>query len=157
MSTNQGRDETADERADRMWNEMLQELRVMQTGAQLLAGFLLTLPFQSAFTDLSAAEHRSYLALVVLSILLTLLVLSPIAIHRRLTGHHVKSSLVAASRRLMTGVLTCLALLVTGIAAFIFQVVVGTTAAALVGAGFGLAAVVLLVGVPLLVDRMHER
>ena len=40
-----GRDETPYERADRNWNEMLQELRVLQTGAQILAGFLLALAF----------------------------------------------------------------------------------------------------------------
>ena len=47
-----GRRETADERADRNWNDLLQEFRVLQTGVQILAGFLLTLPFQAAFTDL---------------------------------------------------------------------------------------------------------
>ena len=40
------RDETPQERADRNWNELLQELRVSQTGVQVLAGFLVTLPFQ---------------------------------------------------------------------------------------------------------------
>ena len=42
------RDETEAEREDRKWEDMLQELRVIQTGAQLTAGFLLTLPFQQA-------------------------------------------------------------------------------------------------------------
>ena len=40
------RDETAAERMDRNWNELLQELRVTQTGVQILSAFLLTLPFQ---------------------------------------------------------------------------------------------------------------
>lgn len=35
-----GRRETATERLDRHWVEQLQELRVMQTGTQLIAGFL---------------------------------------------------------------------------------------------------------------------
>ena len=42
---NDGRDESVAERMDRNWVELLQELRVLQTGVQILAGFLLTLPF----------------------------------------------------------------------------------------------------------------
>src|SRR5439155_6937869 len=38
--------ESPTERLDRNWNDILQELRVVQTGVQLLTGFLLTLPFQ---------------------------------------------------------------------------------------------------------------
>ena len=51
-----GRDETREERLDRKWGDMLQELRVMQTGAQLTAGFLLTLPFQPKFPGLDASS-----------------------------------------------------------------------------------------------------
>jgi hypothetical protein len=42
----EGRNETFEERLDRNWMELLQELRVLQTGVQLVAGFLLTLPFR---------------------------------------------------------------------------------------------------------------
>ena len=48
------RHETPTERLDRNWGEILQELRVTQTGIQILTGFLLTVPFQQRFTDLSA-------------------------------------------------------------------------------------------------------
>ena len=47
-----GRDETPTERYDRNWIELLQELRVLQTGTQILTGFLLALAFQPAFADL---------------------------------------------------------------------------------------------------------
>ena len=40
------RNETPAERLDRNWSELLQELRVTQTGIQILSGFLLTLPFR---------------------------------------------------------------------------------------------------------------
>lgn len=43
------RSETEAERLDRNWSSLLQELRVTQTGVQLLTGFLLTLPFQARF------------------------------------------------------------------------------------------------------------
>ncbi|MET0953569.1 MAG: DUF6328 family protein, partial [Aeromicrobium sp.] len=59
-----GRNESAEERLDRKWGDILQELRVMQTGAQLTAGFLLTLPFQPSFDDLDSFQRGLYLVLV---------------------------------------------------------------------------------------------
>lgn len=64
-----GRDETPNERADRNWTEVLQELRLMQTGTQILAGFLLALAFQPAFADLSTGQRVFYLVLLVLATL----------------------------------------------------------------------------------------
>ena len=49
------RNETPAERLDRNWSELLQELRVTQTGIQILTGFLLILPFQARFLDLDPA------------------------------------------------------------------------------------------------------
>ncbi len=51
------RNETVAERSDRNWGELLQELRVTQTGVQILAGFLLTLPVQREFLALGAAQR----------------------------------------------------------------------------------------------------
>ena len=127
---NDGRNETEEERLDRKWNDLLQELRVMQTGAQLTAGFLLTLPFQQKFADLDDFARRLYLALVLLAALTTALVLAPVAIHRRLSGEHVKERLVQTAHRLVYGVLTCLTLLVSGMVMLIFDVVVDRTYAA---------------------------
>ena len=39
------RHETAAEKLDRNWNDLLQELRVMQTGTQIVTAFLIVLPF----------------------------------------------------------------------------------------------------------------
>jgi len=64
-----GRDETPDERMDRNWNELLQELRVAQTGVQILTGFLLTVPFQQRFGDLDTFQTDVYLAFVALAVL----------------------------------------------------------------------------------------
>lgn len=49
------------ERADRNWNELLQELRVAQTGVLLQAAFLMTLPFQQRFTELTHTHRIVYL------------------------------------------------------------------------------------------------
>ncbi|MDP9987157.1 hypothetical protein J2S98_002316 [Arthrobacter oryzae] len=60
-----GRNETREEQMDRNWAELLQELRVLQTGVQILAGFLLTLPFQQRFEKLDDWEVGLYLTNVV--------------------------------------------------------------------------------------------
>jgi hypothetical protein len=142
------RHETPTERSDRLWDDMLQELRVMQTGAQLTAGFLLTLPFQQRFTDLSDAQEATYLVLVVLATLVTAAVLTPIAIHRRLAGRHVKERLVRAGSVAMRVVLLLLGLLLTGTVAFVFDVVLSTGPAVLAGVLMALLLASLLLVVP---------
>ena len=59
-----GRDESLNERMDRNWNEILQELRVTQTGTQIFTGFLLTIAFQARFSELTTFQIRTYLVLV---------------------------------------------------------------------------------------------
>lgn len=142
------RDESASERLDRKWNDQLQELRVMQTGAQLTSGFLLTLPFQSSFGDLDSFQRGIYLALVFLAATTLLLVMTPVAVHRRISGQDVKERLVATAHWALVGVLVCVSSLVVGMTTLIVDVVVGRNAGLTVGAVFGLAAVVLLVVVP---------
>jgi hypothetical protein len=127
------RGESEAEREDRKWNDMLQELRVMQTSAQLLGGFLLTLPFQQSFTGLSHNQERFYLLLVVLAAVVTALVLTPVAIHRRLAGQRVKGRVVQAGHVFMRLALFTLALLVAGIVTFIYDVVLDNTAASVAG------------------------
>lgn len=143
-----GRDESEEERADRKWEDLLQELRVMQTGAQLIAGFLLTLPFQSTFDDLDGFQTGLYLVLVLVATVTTALVMGPVAIHRRLSGRHVKAHLVAVAHRFIWGVLACIAVLVTGIVMFIFDVVVGRGAALAASAAMAVLLVGLLVALP---------
>lgn len=143
-----GRDESDEERLDRKWNDMLQELRVMQTGVQLLAGILLTLPFQQTFADLDDFQRTLYLGLVVTAAVTTALVLTPVAIHRRLAGHHIKERLITSAHLLMMAVLGMLALLIIAMVVFVFDVVVGDTAAAVAGACVALLVTSLLAALP---------
>lgn len=147
------RRETKDERLDRNWNELLQEMRVMQTGAQLIAGFLLTLPFQSAFSDLDDAQRRLYLGLVVLAGVTTALIMAPIAVHRRLFGRGVKERLVLTAHRLVTVVLAAIGLLIAGTTTLVFDVVVDRTAALVAGGSMLLVVTSLLVAVPYVIAR----
>jgi hypothetical protein len=75
------RGETPVERLDRNWGDLLQELRVVQTGVQLLTGFLLTLPFQSRFSDLGPFQQDVYLTTVALAVAATGFLIAPVAVH----------------------------------------------------------------------------
>ncbi|GAA1959142.1 DUF6328 family protein [Microbacterium deminutum] len=124
-----GRDESPAERADRNWSEVLQELRVMQTGTQILTGFLLALAFQPAFADLSDGERTFYLVLVVLSALSSIVALAPVALHRLLFRRHAKTAVVAYGHAALITALLTVSLLLVGVVAFVFDVVVGLAAA----------------------------
>ena len=143
-----GREETIDEQADRKWNDLLQELRVMQTGTQLIAGFLLTLPFQSKFDELDTYQRTLYLVIVVVALLTTALVVTPIAVHRRISGRHVKQRLVRVAELFVAGVLSGIGLLLVGISMFVFDVVLGRAAGIVVGVPLLVVVLLLLVGVP---------
>ncbi|MEU9605629.1 DUF6328 family protein [Streptomyces sp. NPDC048057] len=95
-----GRDETEEERADRRWVELLQEVRVTQTGVQILFGFLLTVVFQPRFVTLSATDRTIYLVTVLLGAATTGALVGPVALHRMLTGRQVKPQTVDWASRL---------------------------------------------------------
>lgn len=136
-----GRDETRTERADRNWNEVLQELRVLQTGTQILTGFLLALAFQPAFADLTEGQRVLYLSLVVLSALSAIVALAPVALHRALFRMRAKPDVVNFGHAALVTALVTVAFLVIGVVAFVFDVVVSGSAAW--AAVIALAAVVL--------------
>ena len=128
-----GRHETSAERADRNWSELLQELRVSQTGVQLLTAFLLSLPLQQRFTSLSSGQHLTYLVAVCLSVIATGLLVAPVAVHRAVFQRHEKAELVKVGDRAARAGLVFLALAVSDVVVLIFSIVVGTLAAALSG------------------------
>ncbi|KQX69668.1 DUF6328 family protein [Angustibacter sp. Root456] len=127
------RGESHDERMDRNWNELLQELRVSQTGVQILAGFLLTLPFQQRFTQLGATTRTLYLVTVVVACVSTLLLVTPVVLHRALFRRHAKDTLVRAADRLARAGLGALGVTVSGVVTLVFTVVLGGWSGAVAG------------------------
>jgi hypothetical protein len=147
-STQDNRDETPEERLDRNWDELLQELRITQTGLQLLSGFLLTLAFTQVFPGLDHAQKRLYLGLVVLAGVAVGVNMTPIMLHRRVFGEHVKDRVVQVGHVMIQIVMGAVALLIVGMGTLIFSVVVDWTAGLIAGAGLAIALVILLVVVP---------
>ncbi|MCX5345624.1 DUF6328 family protein [Streptomyces atratus] len=95
-----GRHETPEERADRQWNELLQELRVAQTGVQILFGFLLAVVFQPRFTELSDTDRTIYVVTVMLGSATVAALIGPVSYHRLLTGRRLKPQTVTWASRL---------------------------------------------------------
>ncbi|WP_031073952.1 DUF6328 family protein [Streptomyces sp. NRRL WC-3742] len=108
------RDETPEERADRLWNEMLQEVRVCQTGAQILFGFLISVAFTPRFAALASFDKDLYLATVVLGAVATGTLVAPVAFHRLLAGRGMKPELVKVAGHLISTGLVLLALTIAG-------------------------------------------
>jgi len=148
MAGSDDRDESEDERLDRNWDELLQELRVVQTGIQLLSGFLLTLPFTQVFDGLDDAQKWLYLGLVLLAGIAVGLNLTPIMLHRRVFGDHVKDRVVETGQVLSQVVIVAVALLIVGTSVLIFSVVTSWTVALFVGAVLAVVMVTLLGVVP---------
>jgi ABC-type multidrug transport system fused ATPase/permease subunit len=142
------RDESPDERLDRNWDELLQELRVAQTGVQLLSGFLLTLPFTQLFPGLDHGQKGLYLGLVVLAGLAVGVNLTPIMLHRRVFGDHVKERVVAVGHVLSQVVIAAIAVLIVGTVTLIFSVVTSWTVAFVAGGSVAMVLASLLGVVP---------
>ncbi len=120
-----GRDESPTERMDRNWGELLQELRVAETGVQILTGFLLTLPFQQRFAELTLIERVVYLVAVLCAVTSTLLLVAPVSYHRVLFRYHEKDRLVGAADVLAKAGLFFLALAICAVTLLVFEFVAG--------------------------------
>ncbi|MFF5533722.1 DUF6328 family protein [Streptomyces cinerochromogenes] len=105
-----GRNETEEERADRMWGELIQEVRVAQTGVQILFGFLLTVVFQPKYGQLTPTDQAIYIVTVVLGACATGALIGPVSLHRLVSGRRVKPQAVRlASRMTLVGLALLLA------------------------------------------------
>lgn len=151
-----GRNESVEEKMDRNWMELLQELRVLQTGVQILAGFLLTLPFQARFETLDDFQTNLYLANVALAALTTALILLPVSVHRRLFRLRLKATLVSSADKIAKVALAGVGLLSVGTSAMVFDVTAGRTAGLTAGALLLAALLVLLVYVPARLRRQGK-
>jgi hypothetical protein len=152
-----GRNETREQRADRNWNELLQEFRVFQTGTQILAAFLLTLPFQQRFTQLSSFDVGVYLVLVFLAVITTLLALAPVALHRLLFRQRAKAELVGLGSKILILCLAAASLLFTGIVLFIVDFLVDPRAGMIAAGCVFVLLLVIWVVLPLVVRSQRRR
>lgn len=109
-----GRDETEGDRLDRNLDELLQELRIALPGVQVLFAFLLVVPFQRNFEDITPFEERVYFVTLLLTALSAALLMSPPAYHRMNFRKQQKEHLVFVANRLAIAGLCVLGLAMTG-------------------------------------------
>lgn len=133
MSEHGRRHETDDERADRNWNELLQEIRVTQMGTQIMTGFLLAAAFQDRMADLDTFQRTVYLVLVCLGVTTTALGLAPVSLHRTLFRQGRKQTTVDLGHQILRVVLVGVMLMLVGTTVLIFDLVVGTVPALVAG------------------------
>lgn len=143
-----GRNETAAQRSDRNWSDILQELRVTQTGTQIISGFLLAVAFQQRFGQLTEPQLIVYGVLVCLAAASTLIGLTAVALHRARFHRHEKPEIVALANRLLSIGAWVVAILTAGVVLFIFDFVFGLTAGVVAGLITLVAAILLLAALP---------
>jgi Family of unknown function (DUF6328) len=127
------RRETDLERLDRNLVELLQELRVAQTGVQVLFAFLLTVPFSNRFSTLSGFERGAYFAALVCSLLASILLIAPTSFHRLLFRMRQKEYMVEIANRLALAGLAFIAVAMSAVMLLIADVMFGGWAIAVVG------------------------
>ncbi|EYT62843.1 sodium:proton antiporter [Dietzia sp. UCD-THP] len=142
------RHETEAQRIDRNWIELLQELRIVQTGGQVLTGFLLVVPFQQRFADISGGSRVLYLLVLSLALASTVVLLAPVMIHRAVFRSHRKDLVLRLSAVLARIGLAMLSIALVGLVALVFSLVLGTVAGFAAGAVMAVLVVVMLFVVP---------
>jgi|HubBroStandDraft_1064217.scaffolds.fasta_scaffold195018_2 uncharacterized membrane protein YedE/YeeE len=154
-ATEDQRPESAAQRDDRNIAELIQELRVISLGVQVLFGFLLSLPFTVRFGQLTPGRRDLYLASLVLSAVATILLLGPVAYHRLVFRRGLKESLVRFSNLMAVLGLTAVGAAVLTAVLLVTSYVAGWLPGALITTLAGCMLVVLWFALPL--SRRHER
>lgn len=141
----------------RKWNELLQEMRVMQTGAQIVTAFLVVLPFQARFAELNQYQVIAYVGLLVFSALVSGLMLMPVAIHRSFFGQSLKNETVRKGHVLVRWALALIAWLLASCVVFITIVVLHDMVAWIIGSIAAIGILTMVIVVPVLLRRREER
>jgi hypothetical protein len=143
------REETDTERLDRNLIELLQEVRVVQTGVQVLFAFLLTVPFSSGFPRITDFQRGAYFAALVGSAAAAILLSAPTALHRVLFRLGQKEYMVEVSNRLTLGGLLSTAVAMIAAMLLVSDVMFGLGAAIAISIGTAIAFIALWAVVPL--------
>jgi hypothetical protein len=150
VKTSPRRDESEAERLDRNFSELLQELRVAQTGVQILFAFLLTLAFSARFGDIDNFGRIVYLIALLSAAAATALIIGPVAYHRILFRRGQKPTVVWSAHRLAGGGLTFLLIAMVCSVLLVTDFLLDRTLAVVISAVTGVWFVLLWFALPLL-------
>jgi hypothetical protein len=144
-----GRDETEDERVDRNLTEMLGELRVALPGVQVLFAFLLVVPFNQRFVDVTSFQKTVYFVTLLFTTASTVCLIGPTVHHRLEFRRQHKESIVSTGNRIIILGMLCLAVAMTGAVLFLTDFLYGTTTTIAAAGGTAAAFAVLWYVIPL--------
>jgi O-antigen/teichoic acid export membrane protein len=147
--------ETEKERLDREIIELLNELRVTLPGVQVLFAFLLVLPFQAGFADVTDIERAVYLVAFLATTAATLLLIAPATYHRIQFRAGDKLRMLLISNRLVIAGTLCLGIAVTAAVFLISEVLLGDVLAWAIAAVAAVALLLLWYGLPIS-SRLRE-
>jgi Family of unknown function (DUF6328) len=108
------RSESAAARIDRNYGELLQELRVAETGVQILFAFLLGIAFQQRFDQIDGFQRGVFVFTLATTAIATVLFVTPVALHRFTFHEGTKDELVRLTNRLAIVGLLALMLAING-------------------------------------------
>jgi hypothetical protein len=134
-----GRNETPLERCDRNLAELMQEVRVVQTGVQVLFAFLLTVPFSAGFRQVTDFQTYVYFATLLVTALAAVLLIAPTSWHRLLFRRGDKEHLVQVANVCALAGLACVAVSMVGVVLLVSDVLFGSVAMVIAGTGAGAA------------------
>ncbi len=144
------RDESQFERLDRNTSELVQELRVASVGIQVLLAFLLVVPFQTGWKQVSSFDRYEYFVTLVAIAIAAALLIAPSIHHRLLFREQEKEYVVQVGNRLVIVAALFLTVGFTGIFVLISHVLFGGVAAAVAGATAAVAISTVWFGLPLI-------
>jgi hypothetical protein len=127
-----GRHETELERVDRNYTELLGELRVALPGVQVLFAFLLVVPFNARFNQVTAFQEKVYFATLLCTAVASAFLIAPSVHHRLLFRQRVKEKLVMTAHWMALVGLSFLALAIIGVLLLVTDFLFEATAAAVV-------------------------
>ena len=122
-----GRAETPDERADRNLTELFGELRVALPGVQVLFAFLLVVPFNQRFADITSFQRTVYFVTLLCATAACACLIAPTAHHRVEFREQDKERIVMGGNRLTIVGLALLATAMTGAITLVTDFLYGTT------------------------------
>ena len=152
-------EETEEERADRNFGDLLQELRVAQTGVQILFAFLLTIPLQARFEKLDTWQRDVFIAALLFSALATACLIAPVAYHRVLFRQRLKDLIVRSASRFALAGLVFLGLAIVCSVHLVLDLVLNRPIAFAVAGALGVLLMTLWWALPLrhLQQRRNEQ
>jgi predicted membrane channel-forming protein YqfA (hemolysin III family) len=126
--------EDESDRLDRELIELLNELRVVLPGVQVLFAFLLTVPFTNQFDEITNQQRQVFFATFLLTAAATALLIAPSAYHRLRWRQHDKEQMLTTANRLSISGMIFLTLALVCATFLVADLLFHATAAALVTA-----------------------